>query len=99
MKFLAQKRAMNTNLAFLRAMWLIKITRIIRIVRVVKIFRELRIMALSIFSTMITLFWSIVCLVMIMSTFAVFFATAVSEYQADHGPDEDMVALFGSMSR
>jgi len=88
---------LRSNMTFLRVMRIIKITRIIRIIRVVRIFRELRIMVTSIVSTIRTLFWSIVCLFMIMSGVGVYLATAVSDYQAEHGTNPEMATYFGSM--
>jgi hypothetical protein len=88
-----------SNVTLFRAMRIIKLTRVVRIVRVFRSFRELRIMLASIISTFTTLFWSIVCLLMIMSAFAVFFITIVSDYQASDGLNDELQEYFGSVPK
>jgi len=81
----------------LRAMRILRISRIIRMVRILRIFRDLRIMVASIIATMMTLFWALVCLVMIMLAFATLFLTVTTDYRAEHGPQPHMEEYFGSM--
>jgi len=54
-------------------------------------------MVMSIISTLRTLFWSIVCMVMIMAGFAVYLVTIVSDYQAIEGSNVWARQYFGSM--
>merc|ERR1711933_136030 len=54
-------------------------------------------MVVSIIATVRTLFWALICLVMIMSAFAVYFITIVSDHQASRGPQHKYEAFFGSM--
>jgi len=85
------------SLTVFKLMRIMKLTRAIRFVRVVKAFRELRIMVASIISTMRTLFWSVVCTLMIMAGFTVYIVTVVSDHQATEGPDSWAIQYFGSM--
>jgi hypothetical protein len=85
------------QVTILRVLRATKLTKIVRMIRIFKFFRELRIMVVSIIATVRTLFWAIVCLVMIMSAFAVYFITVVSEYQAKQGAHQKYQAFFGSM--
>jgi len=86
------------SLTVFKLMRIIKLTRSIRVVRLDKAFRELRIMVTAIVSTLRTLFWSIVCTLMIMAGFAVYLVTAVSDYQATEGPNSWSEQYFGSRS-
>jgi len=74
-----------------------KLAKMIRMIRLFKVFRELRIMLYSIVATMRTLFWAIVCLVLIMSAFSVYFITVVADYQAAQGPQQEYQDFFGSV--
>jgi len=85
------------GLTIFKLMRIMKLTRAIRLVRVFKAFRELRIMVISIISTLRTLFWSVVCTLMIMAGFAVYLVTIVSDHQASAGPSAWAVQYFGSM--
>jgi hypothetical protein len=96
-KLIEFDRSVAKQATFLRAFRIVKLGRILRIFRVVKVFRDLRIMMTSIIATMMTLFWSIVCLVMIMVTFATYFITVVSDYQADNGRVYELDPFFGSL--
>jgi len=98
MKFIEQGSTIAKKATFLRATRILKIGRMTRVFRVVKLFRDLRIMIASIIATLITLFWSIVCLVMIMVTFATYFLTVTADHQANHGIDPELEPFFGSMS-
>jgi hypothetical protein len=98
-KLIQNDSTITKQATFLRAVRIVKLVRLMRIFRVVKVFRDLRIMMSSIVATMLTLFWSIVCLVMIMVTFATYFLTVVSDYQADNGPDPALNKFFGSMDK
>lgn len=89
--------SLSSNLTSLRLLRILKITRVIRIVRVIRMFRELRIMFMSIISTMRTLCWSIVCVLLIMSVVAAYIATAASDYVALEGGDPEVKKYFGSM--
>jgi len=83
-----------TTLRVLRAT---KLTKIIRMIRIFKVFRELRIMVVSIIATFRTLFWALVCLMMIMSSFAVYFITVVADHQRATGPQQEYEVFFGSL--
>jgi len=85
------------GLSIVKLMRIMKLTRAVRIVRVFKTFRELRIMVTSIVSTLRTLFWSVLCTLMIMAGFAVYLVTVVSDYQAEAGSKEWARQFFGSM--
>jgi len=96
---LTSSSLLHANLTFLRVMRLVKITRAMRIIRIVRVFRELRIMVLSILSTVRTLFWAMVCLLMLTSVVGVFLVTAVADHQAkSEEADADMEVYFGSMT-
>jgi len=96
-KFIELGSSVAKKATFLRAMRLFKFGRITRVFRVVTLFRDLRIMVASIIATMMTLFWSIVCLVMIMIAFATFFLTVVADHQAANGRNHELDQYFGSM--
>jgi hypothetical protein len=93
----SRKNLAARNVTLLRVMRIMKLSRVIRMVRVFKVFRELRIMLASIGATLITLFWSVVCLSMITSCFSVFFITIVSDHQISVGRDTSLDEYFGSM--
>jgi len=97
MKLVAKGNNVFSNVTVLRAMRIIKLTRGFRIIRLMKMFRELRIILMSILSTIRTLFWSVVCLLMMMSMFGVYFSTVIADYQAEVGTDPNMAMYFGSM--
>jgi len=97
-KYMEQGSTVAKKATFLRVMRILKIGRITRMFRVVRLFKYLRIMVTSIVATMMTLFWSIVCLVMIMITFATFFLTVVSDHQSTNGPHPELDPFFGSMT-
>jgi len=98
LKLISGKRV-DSNLTSLRLLRILKIARVIRVVRVVRLFRELRIMFMSIISTLRTLCWSFVCVLLIMSVVAAYIAAAASEYVAVEGEDEEDTMYFGSMPR
>jgi len=97
-KYIEQGHILVQKATFLRAMRILKIGRMTRVFRVVTLFRDLRIMMASIISTMVTLFWSIVCLVMIMVSFATYFLTVASDHQANNGIDPELEPYFGSIA-
>jgi len=85
------------SLTMIKLMRIMKLTRAIRFVRVLKTFRELRIMVISIVSTLRTIFWSVLCSLLIMAGFAVYLVTVVSDYQASKGSHAWARKHFGSM--
>jgi len=87
----------NNALSTVMAMRIVKLPRMVQIIRLVKLFRELRILMMSIFSTLWTLFWSIICLFLIIFMFGVYIANVIADYQAEAGKDPDMTKYFGSM--
>jgi len=80
------------------SMRIVKITRVIRIVRVIRAFRELRIMFTSIVCTLRTVFWSLVCVLLLMSSVAAYIAIAASDHIAEVGEDPEVTEYFGSMA-
>jgi len=98
MKLIDAGGSLARRVTGLRVLRSIKLTRVVRMIRLLRLFRELRIMVASIISTVATLGWAILCLVMIKLAFAVFFLTMTTDYQVENGPVKDFDPYFGSMA-
>jgi len=65
------------NESFLRLLAVLRLLRIIRLVRMLRLFEELRTIVLSILSSMLSLFWTLLFLMMIIYMLAVLFTQVV----------------------
>lgn len=76
------------NLTVLRVVRVVRIVRVIRAIRVLRFFRELRVMVYSILGSLLSLFWAMALLFVILFVAAVFFTQIATSYRADPASDE-----------
>merc|ERR1712232_973596 len=72
-------------LGFFRAVRGFKVLKALRIVRIFRLFKELRLLVASILTSMASLFWSLVFLLIITYLCTIVFIQAASAYVMDHG--------------
>lgn len=87
------------SIGFLRIFRSLRLVRVLKIVRVFRFFRELRLMAVSIASCMVSLFWALVMIFMVVLVFAMFVLEGSKNYLLEgesQNHREDMATLYGS---
>lgn len=93
----------NSGFRLLRVMKIARLVRAIRVVKVLRFIRALRVLVFSIIHTMRSLVWSLVLLFVIMYSFGILFADAITDYilqNGDHIPQhiaDGLVRHFGSL--
>jgi hypothetical protein len=73
----------GTSLTFMRTLRILKMAKILRVIRVMRYFTELRLILNSLMGSFMSLFWSIVTLLLIFYIFSLCFVQGVSTYLAD----------------
>lgn len=73
-----------SNLRIVRMVRIARILRIIRVARIVRLLVALRLLCAQILSTLRSVFWAMLLLVMILYTFGMLFAQAASAHLAEH---------------
>merc|ERR1712032_945954 len=80
----------------------IRIARALRVVRLVRFFKDMRLIVFAILRSGTSLFWSIVCLAIIIFSFALFFMHSVTyhlfENRVDGVEETKLVDMFGSLA-
>jgi len=87
----------SKNLTFIRIIRMARIVRIFRIVRLLKVFTPLRILVYSVLSTLRSLGWTLLLLMILIYLFAVLFTQAVTENEQVSGHDEELARYYGSL--
>lgn len=82
--FLELLQGSNTKFAYARIIRVARTARIVRIVRIMKFFRPLRILIFSITTTLRSLFWTIILMIIIIYLFALVFTLASTQALADN---------------
>jgi len=79
----------------------IRLARIVRLIRLMRFFSDLRVMVAGIMSSMMSLFWALVLLLIIMYIFSVFVLQMVVDEPAIKTQDEDsdLVKYYGNLVR
>lgn len=70
----------NTSYSFLRVLRVLRLVRVARLVRVLRLIKELRTMIQSIFSTLSSLVWTVVLLLLLIYIAAICFTQLVADY-------------------
>eukprot|EP00929_Paragymnodinium_shiwhaense_P086474 TRINITY_DN46991_c0_g1_i1.p1 TRINITY_DN46991_c0_g1~~TRINITY_DN46991_c0_g1_i1.p1 ORF type:complete len:801 (+),score=182.89 TRINITY_DN46991_c0_g1_i1:65-2467(+) len=92
----------GTNLSAMRMLRILRLVRIIRLVRVMRLVGELRSIIVSIFSSMQSLIWTLVLLLLIMYIVAVYLTQLVSDYLVDaqrNEVQEELEKYFGTLGQ
>ncbi|CAL1164277.1 unnamed protein product, partial [Cladocopium goreaui] len=93
----------NSGFRLLRVMKIARLVRAIRVVKVLRFIRALRVLVFSIIHTMRSLVWSLVLLFVIMYSFGILFADAITDYILQNGDNipqhiaDGLVRHFGSL--
>lgn len=101
--FAALTGGSNSGFRLLRVMKIARLVRVIRIIKVLRFVRALRVLVFSIIHTMRSLVWSLVLLFVIMYSFGILFADAITEHLLEHGDAlpqqtaDGLVKHFGSL--
>mmetsp|Transcript_118999 Transcript_118999/g.381297 ORF Transcript_118999/g.381297 Transcript_118999/m.381297 type:complete len:468 (+) Transcript_118999:287-1690(+) len=99
----SQRRERTTSLSFMRILRMLRLVRIIRVVRVLRLVRELRTMVHSIGSTLVSLFWIVLLLLLLIYVTGICFTQMVADSGMDdpEGVEEGTKAhmFFGSLDR
>lgn len=91
------------NITLVRTLRLLKVAKILRTFRVMQVFRELAQILESFLNCIISLFWSLVMMILVIWLFALFFLQGLSGYMKDHDVSESEADAirkdFGSLLR
>jgi len=89
------------NFTAVRMLRILRIARAIRVVRLLRFCKDLRLIVLAVLRSGTSLFWSIVCLAIIIFIFAIFFMHSVTYYlfecEMDCDENREMADMFGSL--
>lgn len=94
--------SLPTSLTFMRVLRILRLVRIIRVVRVLHLIKELRTMVHSITNTVLSLFWTVLLLFLVIYTLAVCFTQVMADAVVDDpelAADLDGHRYFGSLER
>lgn len=75
----SSRAALPNNLQSMRTIRLLRIIRLVRVVRILRLVKELQTIVLSVASSMKSLFWTIVLLLVVIFTVAVYFTQLISD--------------------
>jgi len=91
-QLVSQRRERTASLSFLRILRILRLVRIIRVVRVLRLVRELRTMVHSIASTLVSLAWTVLLLLLLIYVTGICFTQMV----ADSGQDDPTTVAEGT---
>lgn len=93
----------SVNLSFMRILRVLRLVRIVRLVRVLRLIRELRTLVQSIASTMTSLLWTVVLLLLLIFVVGICFTQVVADVAAESPQllqeGTDTFEFYGSLMR
>lgn len=78
----------DSSLSFLRVLRVLRIIRSFRLVRVMRYVQQMRLTMLCLMNCVAPLFWTVLCLFLILFVFAMNFLSAVASFFAEASPDD-----------
>lgn len=91
----------GTSITNIRVLRILRLVRIIRVVRITRFFRELRVMVCGIQSSMQSLIWAMVLLLLVMFMFAVLIMQSITDALVTLGDSDDELRvkeMYGTMT-
>lgn len=88
------------NLSFTRMLRILRLVRVIRLVRVLRLIRELRMLVSSISNSLKSLGWTVLLLILLIYTVALYLTQLVSDHTIDNTAyDDSLRVYYGSVGR
>lgn len=85
------------NISYLRTLRVIRAVRAARVIRTIGYVRELRLMVASIASSLPSLAWAFVLLFLLLFLYALLIMQGVEDHLQQHGMNERLIQLYGSL--
>jgi len=102
---LTQQSSDIINLSFARVLRILRLVRVMRLVRILRLIRELRMLVTSISSSLKSLGWTILLLILLIYTVSLYLTQMVTERIMTHNPDiynehiDNLNLFYGSVLR